>query len=64
MLSLLFRRALPLLILGGITLTSCVVHDHDRGRDYGRRGRDYGRHDHDRGHGRGHHDRGYGYGRR
>ncbi len=57
MLSLLFRRALPLLILGGITLTSCVVHDHDRGRDYGRRG-------HDRGHGHGHHDRGYGYGRR
>ena len=53
MFSLLFRRALPLLVLGSIALSSCVVHDHDRGRDYGRRG-------HDRGHGR--HDRGYGYG--
>jgi hypothetical protein len=61
MLSLLFRRALPLLILGSITLSSCVVHDHDRGRDYGRRGHDRG---YDRGHDRGHHDRGYGYGRR
>jgi hypothetical protein len=52
MLSVLFRRILPLLIVGGFTLTSCVVHEHD----YGRRG-DRG-HDHDRGH----HGRGYGYG--
>lgn len=54
MLSLLFRRALPLLVLGSITLSSCVVHEHDRGRGYGRHG-------YDRGYG--HHDRGYGYGR-
>lgn len=52
MLSSLFRRVLPLLVLGGLTLSSCVVHDHD----YGRRGG----HGHDRDHGRGY---GYGYGR-
>ncbi|MFD1871403.1 hypothetical protein [Hymenobacter bucti] len=51
MISLLLRRILPLLVIGGLTLTSCVVHDHDRGRDRGR--------DHDRGHG---HGRGYGRG--
>ena len=49
MLSFLIRRALPVLVLGGITLSSCVVHEHDR--YYGHR-RGYG---HDRGHG------GYGY---
>jgi hypothetical protein len=56
MLSSLFRRALPLLVLGGLTLSSCVVHEHD----YGRRG-DRGYH-HDRDHG--HRGYGYGYGHR
>jgi hypothetical protein len=57
MFSLLLRRILPLLVLSSLTLSSCVVHEHDRGRD---RGRDWGhRHDHDRGRGRGY-DRGPG----
>jgi hypothetical protein len=46
-------RALPVLLLSSLTLSSCVVHEHDRGpRGYGRG------HDHGRGHGYG-----YGYGR-
>lgn len=48
--TLLFRRILPLLLLGGLTLSSCVVHEHS----YGRRP-DY-RHDH-------HRDYGYRHGR-
>lgn len=53
----LILRALPVLLLGSLTLSSCVVHEHDRGpRGYG-----HGRGFHnDHGHGRG----GYGYGRR
>ena len=50
MLTILLRRILPLLVLGSLTLSSCVVHEHDRGP----RGP------------RGHHGRpgpGYGYGR-
>jgi hypothetical protein len=54
MLKKLILRALPVLLLGSLTLTSCVVHEHDGGRGYGRGG-----HDHGRGHGYG-----YGYGRR
>jgi hypothetical protein len=54
MLKKLIYRALPVLLLGSLTLSSCVVHEHDRGRGYGR-GNDHGR-----GHGRGY---GYGYGR-
>ena len=50
MFSLLIRRILSLLVLGGLSLSSCVVHEHDRGRGY------------DRGHGRGHGGYGYGYG--
>ena len=46
MLFLLIRRILPLLVLGGISLSSCVVHE----RDYGHRGRDHGR-DHHRDYG-------------
>jgi hypothetical protein len=60
MLSSFFRRALPLLVFGSIALSSCTVHTHDRGRDYGRRGPDRGRGHYDY-HDR--HDRGYGYGR-
>ncbi|QKG57670.1 hypothetical protein GKZ68_14170 [Hymenobacter sp. BRD128] len=45
-------RALPVLLLSSLALSSCVIHEYDRGRGY--RG-----HDHD--HGRGHY--GYGYGR-
>jgi len=58
MISRLLRRALPLLVFGSIALSSCVVHEHDRGRGYGHRDQD---HRYDRGHGR--YDRGYGYGR-
>lgn len=48
MLKTLLRRVLPLVVLGSLTLSSCVVHEHDRGP----RGP------------RGHHGRpGYGYGR-
>ena len=50
MLKTLLFRALPVLLLGSLTLSSCVVHEHDRGRGYGRGG-------HGRGHGY------YGYGR-
>jgi len=32
----LLYRALPLLLLGSLTLSSCVIHEHDRGRGYGR----------------------------
>ena len=49
----LILRALPVLLLGSLILSSCVVHEHDRGpRGYG--------------HGRGFHGhgRGYGYGHR
>jgi len=46
----LLLRALPLFLLGSLTLSSCVVHDHDNGR----RG-----HDGPRGP-RGHHGRGPG----
>lgn len=55
----LILRALPVLLLGSLTLSSCVVHEHDRGpRGYG-----HGRGFHnDHGHGRGGY--GYGYGRR
>jgi hypothetical protein len=49
-------RALPVLLLSSLTLSSCVVHEHDRGRGYGR-GYDRGPHGHD--HGRGNY--GYGY---
>jgi len=52
MIKTLLFRALPLLLLGSLTLSSCVVHEHDRGRGYGRG------HDHGRGPGRGY---GYGY---
>jgi len=52
MLSSLIRRALPLLVLGGLAISSCTVHNHD----YGRRGGGRDRwHDHDR------HHRDYGY---
>ena len=35
----LLLRALPLFLLGSLTLSSCVVHDHDNGRhDRGPRG--------------------------
>jgi hypothetical protein len=54
MLKTLLFRALPVLLLGSLTLSSCVVHDHDRGHGYGRG-------DHGHGHGRGHGS--YGYGR-
>jgi hypothetical protein len=48
-------RALPVVLLSSLALSSCVVHEHDRGpRGYGHGHRDYGR-----GHGYG-----YGYGRR
>ncbi|GAA4499991.1 hypothetical protein GCM10023172_19550 [Hymenobacter ginsengisoli] len=49
-------RALPVLLLGSLTLSSCVIHEHDRGRGYGHGGY-RGDHDHGRGHG-------YGYGYR
>ena len=52
MFSLLIRRILPLLVLSSLALSSCVVHEHDRGP---RRGYDHGR-----GPGRGY---GYGHGR-
>ena len=55
MLAILIRRILPLLVLGGLSLSSCVVHE----RDYGRRDRGRGN-DHGRGYGRDHH-RDYGY---
>lgn len=42
-------RALPMLLLGSLTLSSCVIHEHDRGRGYGRGY--YRDHDHGRGHG-------------
>ncbi len=47
MLAVLFRRIVPLLVVGGLslTMTSCVVHE----RDYGRRGYDH--HDHHRDYG-------------
>jgi hypothetical protein len=54
MLKTLLFRALPVLLLGSLTLSSCVVHEHARGRGYGRG-------DHGHGHGRGHGY--YGYGR-
>jgi len=31
MLKTLLRRVLPLVVLGSLTLSSCVVHEHDRG---------------------------------
>ena len=53
MLEKIVLRALPMLLLGSLTLSSCVVHEYDGGpRGYGR-----GYHDHGRGHG-------YGYDRR
>ena len=59
MFSPLFRRAVPLLLLGSLSLSSCVVHersygrrDYDRGRWHGDHGRDHYR-DHDYGYGRG-----------
>jgi hypothetical protein len=53
MIKKLLFRALPVLLLGSLTLSSCVIHEHDRGpRGYGRG------YDHGRGHGYG-----YGYGR-
>ncbi|WP_166648023.1 hypothetical protein [Hymenobacter sp. UV11] len=45
----LIRHILPLAVLGALTLSSCVVHEHDRGG----RGHDRGYRDHGRGHGRG-----------
>ncbi len=40
----LIRHILPLAVLGALTLSSCVIHEHDRGRDHGYRGRDHGYH--------------------
>ena len=43
----LLRHILPLAVLGALTLSSCVIHEHDRGyRDHGR-GRDHGYRGHD-----------------
>ena len=56
MLKQLILRVLPMLLLGSLALSSCVVHEHDRGpRGYGRS------HPHDHGRGPG---RGDGYGHR
>gem|GEM_PF-2214442 len=48
----LLRHILPLAVLGALTLSSCVVHDHGHDSDRGHHGR-----------GRGHGGGGYGYGR-